>query len=75
MECRGTKSFEVHESHRTWMLGPLLNSVYLSYKLYICDLKCIYCMKNNDNDLVSSGFEYVYNNTNSIVGIKITYFR
>ena len=25
----------------------------MTYTLYIRDLKCIYCMKNNDNDLVS----------------------
>ena len=32
-------------------------------------------MKNNDNDLVSSCFEYVSNNVNSILGKKIAYFR
>ena len=32
-------------------------------------------MKNNDNDLVSSCFEYVSNNANSILGNKIPYFR
>ena len=32
-------------------------------------------MKNNDNDLVSSCFEYVSNNANSIFGNKIAYFR
>ena len=32
-------------------------------------------MKNNDNDLVSSCFEYVSNNANSILGKKIAYFR
>ena len=32
-------------------------------------------MKNNDNDLVSSCFEYVSNNANSILGNKIAYFR
>ena len=32
-------------------------------------------MKNNDNDLVSSCFEYVSNNANYILGNKITYFR
>ena len=47
----------------------------MMYKLYIHDLKCIYCMKNNDNDLVSSCFEYVANNANSILGNKIAYFR
>ena len=31
-------------------------------------------MKNNDNDLVSSCLEYVSNNANSILGIKIAYF-
>ena len=30
---------------------------------------------NNDNDLVSSCFEYVSNNANSILGNKIAYFR
>ena len=43
----------------TWLLGPLLDSVHMTYKLYIRDLKCIYCMRNNDNDLVSLCFEYV----------------
>ena len=47
----------------------------MTYKLYIRDLKFIYCMKNNDNDLVSSCFEYVSNNANSILGDKIAYFR
>ena len=32
-------------------------------------------MENNDNDLVSSCFEYVSNNANSILGHKIAYFR
>ena len=32
-------------------------------------------MKNNDNDLVSSCFEYVSNNANSALGNKIAYFR
>ena len=32
-------------------------------------------MKNNDNDLVSSCFEYVSNNANYILGNKIAYFR
>ena len=32
-------------------------------------------MKNNDNDLISSCFEYVSNNANSILGNKIAYFR
>ena len=32
-------------------------------------------MKNNDNYLVSSCFEYVSNNANSILGNKIAYFR
>ena len=32
-------------------------------------------MKNNDNDLVSSCFEYVSNNANSIIRNKIAYFR
>ena len=32
-------------------------------------------MKNNDNDLVSSCFEYVSNNANSILGNKIAYMR
>ena len=43
--------------------------------MYIRDLKYIYCMTNNDNDLVSSCFEYVSNNANSILGNKIAYFR
>ena len=59
----------------TWLLGHLLDSVHMTYKLYIRDLKCIYCMKNNDNDLVSSCFKYVSNNANSILGNKIAYFR
>ena len=42
-----------------WLLGHLLDSVHMTYKLYIRDLQFIYCMKNNDNDLVSSCFEYV----------------
>ena len=42
----------------------------MTYKLDIRDLTFIYCMKNNDNDLVSSCFEYVSNNVN-----KIAYFR
>ena len=58
-----------------WLLGPMLNSVHMTCKLCICDLKCIYCMKNNDNDLVSSCFEYVPDNANSIFGNKIAYFR
>ena len=32
-------------------------------------------MKNIDNNLVSSCFEYVSNNANSILGNKIAYFR
>ena len=59
----------------TWLLGRLLDSVHMTYKLYIRDLKFIYCMKNNDNYLVSSCFEYVSNNANSILGDKIAYFR
>ena len=49
----------------TWLLGPLLDSVHMTYKLYVRDLKFIYCMKNNDNHLVRSCFEYVSNNLNS----------
>ena len=59
----------------TWLLASLLDSVNLMYKLYIRDLKCIYCMKNNDNYLVSLCFEHVSNNANSILGNKIAYFR
>ena len=57
------------------MLGPLLDSVHMAYKMYISDLKCIYCMKNIDNDLVSSCVEYVFDNANYILGNKIVYFR
>ena len=57
------------------MLGPLLDSVHMTYKLYVRDLKCIYCMKNIDNNLVSSCFEYVSNNANYILGNKIACFR
>ena len=32
-------------------------------------------MKNNDNDLDSSGLEYVSNTANSILGNKIAYYR
>ena len=59
----------------TWLFGPLLDSVHMTYKLYVRDSKCIYCMKNNDNHLVRSCFEYVSNNANSILGNKIAYFR
>ena len=62
-------------STHTWMLGPLFDSVHMKYKLAIRDRKFIYCMKNTDHDLVSSYFEYVSNNTISIIGYKITYFR
>ena len=56
----------------TWLLGPLLDSVVrMTYIPYIRDLKIIYCMKNNDKDLVSSCFEYMSNNANSILGNKI----
>ena len=75
MGCRGKKAFEFAEYHRTWMLGPLIDSVHMTSKLYIRVLKFIYCMKNIDNDLVSSCFEYVSNNANSILGNKIAYFR
>ena len=47
----------------------------MSYTLYIRYLKCIYCMKHNHNDLISSCFEYVSNNANSILGNKMAYFR
>ena len=57
------------------MLSPLLDTVHMTYKLYILDMKRIYCMKNTDNDLVSSCYEYVSNNANSIMGNKIAYFR
>ena len=59
----------------TRLLGALLDSVHMTYKLYIRHFKCIYCMKNNDNDLVSSCIEYVSNNANSICENKIGYFR
>ena len=59
----------------TWLLGPLLDSVHMTYKLYIRDLKFIYCMKNNDNDLVSSCLEYVSNNAYSILGNKNSIFQ
>ena len=52
----------------TWMLGPLLDAVHMTYKLYIRDLKCIYCVKNIANNLVSSCFEYESNNANSMLG-------
>ena len=58
----------------TWMLGHMLHSVYMTYKLDIRDLKFIYCMKNTDNDLISSCFEYVSNNANAILGNTIAYF-
>ena len=71
---RAGKHTSVHDMH------PHSNGVWttynhMTYKLYLRDLKCIYCMKNNDNDLVSSCFEYVSNNENSILGNKIAYFR
>ena len=75
MECRGTNPFEFAEYHTYMVVGPLLDSVHMTYKLYIRDLKCIYCMENNVDDLVSSCFEYVSNNVNSILGNKIAYFR
>ena len=75
MECRVRRLLNLPNTTHTWLLGPLLDSVHMTYKLYIPDLKFIYCMKNNDNDLVSSCFEYVSNNANSILGNKIIYFR
>ena len=57
------------------MLGSLLDSVYMTYKLYIHDLNCIYCMRNNDNEFVSSCFEYVSNNSNSNFINTILYIR
>ena len=57
------------------MIGPFLDPIHMTYKLYIQELKFIYFMKNIDNKLVSSCFEYVSNNANSSMGIKIAYFR
>ena len=51
----------------TWMLSILVDSVYMTYTFY--------CMKHNVNELVSSCFEYVSNNANSIFGNKLAYFR
>ena len=42
--------FNLPNTTHTWMLGPLLDSVHMAYKLYIRDLKCIDCMKITDND-------------------------
>ena len=58
---------------RTWILGPLLDSVYMTYKLHILDMKCINCMKNIDNGLVSSCFEYVSNNAMCIILFYVVY--
>ena len=65
----------IHCVMQSIAVSPLLDSVHMTYKLYIRDLKFIYCMKNIDNDLVGSCFEYVSNNANSISGNKIAYFR
>ena len=46
---------------------------FMTYKLYIGDLKFIYCKKNTY--LVSSCFEYVSNNDIFILGNQITYPR
>ena len=36
------RRLNLSNSRHTWLLGPLLDSVHMTYKLYIHDLKCIY---------------------------------
>ena len=75
MEWRGTQTFEFAEYYIYMVVRAFAWFSTHDYKLYIRDLKFICCMKNNDNDLVSSCFEYVSNNANSILGNKIACFR
>ena len=57
------------------MLGPLTNSVHMKYKLYIRDLKFLTGFSKRDNVLVRSCFSLISNNSNSILGNKLAYFR
>ena len=59
----------------TWMLGPLTNSVHMKYELYIRDLIFLTRFSKCDNVLVRSCFSLISNNANSILGIKLPYFR
>ena len=59
------------------MLGPLTNCVHMKYKLYIRDLKFVtsFCFSQCDNVLVRACFSIIRNNTISILGNKLAYFR
>ena len=45
------------------------------YSYYIRDEKCIYCMENTDNLMVSPCLDFMSNKANSILGNKMARLR
>ena len=59
----------------TYFLGPLLQQPHISEQLYIRSAQFLYNMYNSHNSIVQTCFMNALYNSNSVIGLKIAYFR
>ena len=59
----------------TYFLGPLLQQPHISEQLYIRSAQFFYNMYNSHNSIVQTCFKNALYNSNSVIGLKIVYFR
>ena len=59
----------------TYFLGPLLQQPHISEQLYIRSAQFLYNMYNSHNSIVQTCFKNALYNSNSVIGLKIAYFR
>ena len=59
----------------TYFLGPLLQKPHISEQLYIRSAQFLYNMYNSHNSIVQTCFINALYNSNSVIGLKIAYFR
>ena len=59
----------------TYFLGPLLQQPHISEQLYIRSAQFLYNMYNSHNSIVQTCLKNALYNSNSVIGLKIAYFR
>ena len=67
--------FNLPYSAHTYFLGPLLQQPHISEQLYIRSAQFLYNMYNSHNSIVRTCFMNALYNSNSVIGLKIAYFR
>ena len=67
--------FNLPYKAHTYFFGPLLQQPHISEQLYIRSAQFLYKMYNSHNSNVQSIFMNALCNSNSVIGLKIAYFK